>query len=151
MFRLIALFSGILFGIGMGVSGMADPANVIGFLDVAGSWVPNLAFVMGGALMVFMPAYFFIIKPRETPVVAGEFCMANSKKVDTRLITGASLFGIGWGLVGICPGPAVASLAAGNGGVILFFAFMMVGLGITNLLICINKNRESKTQVVSSN
>ncbi|WP_375749848.1 DUF6691 family protein [Vibrio sp. HN007] len=151
MFRFASLIAGILFGMGMGISGMVDPINVIGFLDVAGNWSPDLAFVMGGALAVFMPAYFFVIKPRKKPVVAEQFCLNKRKNIDLRLISGAATFGIGWGLVGICPGPAVASLAAGNGGVVLFFAFMMVGLGLTNLLICINKNRVNRSEVVSNN
>ncbi|WED24409.1 YeeE/YedE family protein [Vibrio sp. JC009] len=148
MFRLVSLFAGVLFGMGMAISGMVDPVNVIAFLDVAGNWSADLAFVMGGALAVFMPAYLLIIKPRKKPMIAEEFCLANNKKIDFRLIAGAATFGIGWGLVGICPGPAVASLAAGNGGVVLFFATMMVGLGATNLMICIAKNRQVTAESV---
>lgn len=146
IFRLTSLCSGFLFGLGMIISGMADPAKVIGFLDVAGVWDPSLAFVMGGALMVFMPAYFFLIKPKAKPVVAEEFCLAKSNKVDSRLVSGAVIFGLGWGLAGICPGPAMSSLALGNIGVWVFFASMMVGLGVTNLLICMKNSRESQTQ-----
>ncbi|KGY08872.1 YeeE/YedE family protein [Vibrio sinaloensis] len=146
IFRLTSLFAGILFGLGMIISGMADPAKVVGFLDVAGQWDPSLAFVMGGALLVFMPAYFFVIKPRTRPVVAGEFCLAKKDKIDKRLVSGAVVFGLGWGLAGICPGPAMSSLALGNMGVWLFFASMMVGLGGTNLLICMKNSRESQTQ-----
>ena len=148
-FRLIALVAGLLFGLGMAVSGMVDPANVVAFLDVAGNWSPDLAFVMGGALAVFMPAYFFIIKPRKAPLVADEFCLATNKKIDLRLVSGAAIFGLGWGLVGICPGPAVSSLAAGNGGVVIFFATMMVGLGITNILLNIKKDRVQQAEATS--
>ncbi|NVD07978.1 YeeE/YedE family protein [Vibrio sp. JPW-9-11-11] len=146
VFRLTSLVAGVLFGLGMIISGMANPAKVIGFLDIAGVWDPSLAFVMGGALMVFMPAYHWLIKPRKAPVAAQSFCLAHHKKVDKRLLSGAVLFGIGWGLAGICPGPAMSSLGLGNIGVWIFFASMMVGLGITNLLICMKNSRESQTQ-----
>lgn len=151
MFRLIALLSGVLFGLGMAVSGMVDPANVVAFLDVAGNWSPDLMFVMGGALAVFMPAYFLLIKPRLKPVAAQEFCLAKNKTIDLRLVGGATTFGIGWGLAGLCPGPVVSSLAAGNGGVVLFFACMMVGIGATNLLIGINKSRKDTAEPVGEN
>ncbi|WP_181724979.1 YeeE/YedE family protein [Vibrio paracholerae] len=134
LFRATSLVAGLLFGLGMVVSGMADPAKVIGFLDVAGTWDPSLMFVMGGALAVFMPAN------------AEVFCLANNTKIDRRLISGSVIFGLGWGLVGICPGPVVSSLALGNLGAWVFFPAMMVGLGATNLLICIRNRKESQTQ-----
>ncbi|UUM32628.1 YeeE/YedE family protein [Vibrio japonicus] len=146
IFCLTSLFSGFLFGLGMIISGMADPAKVIGFLDVAGKWDPSLMFVMGGALLVFMPSYFLLIKPKQKPVVAEEFCLATNKKIDARLVSGAAIFGLGWGMAGVCPGPALSSLALGNSGVWIFFASMMVGLGATNLLICLKNGRESQTQ-----
>lgn len=146
LFRATSLVAGLLFGLGMVVSGMADPAKVIGFLDVAGTWDPSLMFVMGGALAIFMPAYFFLIKPKAKPVNAEVFCLANNTKIDHRLISGSVIFGLGWGLVGICPGPVVSSLALGNLGAWVFFPAMMVGLGATNLLICIRNRKESQTQ-----
>jgi uncharacterized membrane protein YedE/YeeE len=149
VFRLTSLVAGFLFSLGMIISGMADPAKVIGFLDVAGAWDPSLAFVMGGALMVFMPSYFLIIKPKQKPLVAEEFCLAKSKTIDSRLVSGAAIFGLGWGIAGVCPGPALSSLALGNPGVWIFFASMMVGLGMTNLLIGMKNNRESQTQTAS--
>ena len=149
VFRLTSLVAGFLFGLGMIISGMADPAKVIGFLDVAGGWDPSLAFVMGGALMVFMPSYFLIIKPKQKPLVAEEFCLAQSKPISSRLISGAAIFGLGWGIAGVCPGSALSSLALGNPGVWIFFASMMVGLGMTNLLIGMKNNRESQTQTAS--
>lgn len=151
MFRLVSLISGLLFGLGMAVSGMVDPANVVGFLDVAGEWSPDLMFVMGGALTVFLPAYLLLIKPRSKPVLAEEFCMTKKSEIDTRLVVGATTFGIGWGLVGLCPGPVVSSLAAGNAGIVIFFSTMMVGLGLANILICINKKKHSEPQTVSGN
>lgn len=146
IFRLVSLFSGFLFGLGMIISGMANPEKVVGFLDLAGAWDPSLMFVMGGALLVFMPSYFLLIKPKQKPVVAQEFCLAKNKSIDSRLVSGAAIFGLGWGIAGVCPGPALSSLALGNSGVWVFFAFMMVGLGATNLLICFKNNRESQTQ-----
>ncbi|ELL0578028.1 YeeE/YedE family protein [Vibrio cholerae] len=146
LFRATSLVAGLLFGLGMVVSGMADPAKVIGFLDVAGTWDPSLMFVMGGALAVFMPAYFLLIKPKAKPVNAEVFCLAKNTKIDRRLISGSVIFGLGWGLVGICPGPVVSSLALGNLGAWVFFPAMMVGLGATNLLICIRNRKESQTQ-----
>ncbi|EGR4260855.1 YeeE/YedE family protein [Vibrio cholerae] len=146
LFRVTSLVAGLLFGVGMVVSGMADPAKVIGFLDVTGVWDPSLMFVMGGALAVFMPAYFLLIKPKAKPVNAKVFCLANNTKVDRRLISGSVIFGLGWGLVGICPGPIVSSLALGNLGSWVFFPAMMLGLGLTNLLICIKNRKEIQTQ-----
>lgn len=138
LFRLAALISGLLFGLGMTISGMADPAKVIGFLDVAGNWDPSLMFVMGGALLVFMPAYFLLIKPKTKPLNAEEFCLSTSKKIDTKLLSGATIFGLGWGIAGVCPGPAVSSLALGNSDVVIFTFSMMLGLGSTHSIL--NKN-----------
>lgn len=135
-FRLIALLSGILFGLGMAISGMVLPERVIGFLDVAGDWNPSLIFVMGGALMVFAPVYWLYIKKQDKPVLASSFSLSSYTRIDKRLIMGAAIFGLGWGLVGICPGPVVSSLTSLSSGVWLFFASMMVGLGATNLFLC---------------
>ncbi len=135
VFRIAALISGILFGMGMAISGMIDPAKVIGFLDISGSWDPSLAFVMGGALAVFMPSYFFIIKPRKQTVSGVEMCTPTNTKIDTRLLSGAAIFGIGWGLAGICPGPAVASLSFGNISIVLFFVAMLAGSQLTKIVM----------------
>jgi hypothetical protein len=123
----IVTFSGVLFGIGMVISGMADPAKVNGFLDITGEWDPSLAFVMGGALAVFVAAYLLLIKPRSESVFGDEIVCPTSKSIDKKLVGGAALFGIGWGLLGVCPGPAVASLFTGNTKVLLFIAAMLVG------------------------
>lgn len=128
LFRFTSLVTGLLFGLGMVISGMADPTKVIGFLDVAGVWDPSLMFVMGGALLVFMPAYFIVIKPKAKPLNALSFSLANNPHLDSRLISGAVIFGLGWGLAGICPGPAVSSLALGNRDVWVFFVAMLTGL-----------------------
>ncbi|WP_063659515.1 YeeE/YedE family protein [Aliivibrio fischeri] len=134
MFRVIALISGGLFGIGMTLSGMADPGKVIGFLDILGAWDPSLMFVMGGALLVFMPAYFLFIKQKTKPINAEEFCLSTNKRIDNKLISGAAIFGLGWGLAGICPGPVVSSIALGNTDVFVFLFAMICGLAMTNAL-----------------
>ncbi len=134
MFNLIALITGVLFGMGMVLSGMVEPQKVISFLDIAGEWDMSLAFVMGGALIVFLPCYQLIIKPRQHPLQADEFSLSNKTHIDRRLITGASLFGIGWGLAGICPGPAIASLSGLNGGLIVFLLAMVLGFVTVNMI-----------------
>ena len=126
---LVNLFAGTLFGLGLAISGMVDPAKVIGFLDVAGDWDPTLAFVMGGALLVTIPAFRLILK-RPRPVLADKFELPTNKDVDARLLGGSALFGIGWGLAGFCPGPAVTALASGLTPVFVFVAAMVVGMAV---------------------
>ncbi|MFM2586899.1 DUF6691 family protein [Vibrio sp. TBV020] len=129
------LLSGLLFGLGMSISGMIDPQKVIGFLDVTGSWDPSLAFVMGGALSIFMPSYFFLIKPRTHSVSQEAIASIGNKKVDSRLIAGSALFGIGWGIAGICPGPAISSSLLGGYPVLLFLVTMMLGSLIGKVIL----------------
>lgn len=124
-----ALVSGLVFGLGLAVSGMMNPAKVIGFLDVAGDWDPTLAFVMGGALLVAVPAYRFIPK-RGRPVLEEEFSLPKKKAIDAPLLGGSALFGVGWGLVGFCPGPAIAALGTGLLPVFAFVAAMLSGMAI---------------------
>ncbi len=126
---LVNLFAGALFGWGLAVSGMVDPAKVIGFLDVAGDWDPTLAFVMGGALLVTIPAFRLIFK-RPRPVLVDEFELPTKKGLDTRLLGGSALFGVGWGLSGFCPGPAVTALATGLTPVFAFVVAMIAGMAI---------------------
>ncbi|MGF1724045.1 DUF6691 family protein [Photobacterium nomapromontoriensis] len=126
--QVIALIAGLLFGLGMMVSGMVDPNKVIGFLDIAGHWDPSLAFVMGGALLVFIPMYLLVIKKRVTPVCSKEFKLSTNQDIDRRLVVGATLFGLGWGIAGICPGPAVISLSGLNPAIWVFFVFMLLGM-----------------------
>jgi uncharacterized protein len=127
MRMIVALFSGALFGLGLAVSGMTNPAKVIGFLDFAGGWDPTLAFVMGGALLVTIPA-FRLILGRQRPILAGDFALPAESTLDARLLGGAALFGVGWGLSGFCPGPAVAALVTGLAPVVAFVAAMMAGM-----------------------
>ncbi len=124
---VIVILSGLLFGIGMVISGMSDPAKVIGFLDITGKWDISLAFVMGGALAVFIPGYLLLIKPRSASIYGDKIVAPVKQSVDKKLITGAAIFGVGWGIVGICPGPAIASVSSGNLQVFIFIAAMMVG------------------------
>jgi uncharacterized protein len=130
---IAALISGTLFGLGLAISGMANPAKVIGFLDVAGDWDPTLAFVMGGALLVAFPAFRWIFA-RSQPVLAEEFDLPKNQAVDARLLGGSALFGLGWGLAGFCPGPSVVALVpALAGGLTPVFAFilaMVAGMAI---------------------
>ncbi|WP_279502674.1 YeeE/YedE family protein [Aeromonas veronii] len=125
---LTSLFAGLLFGLGMAVSGMVDPARVTGFLDLARAWDPSLAFVMGGALLVFMPGYFLLVKPRRQSVLGEPIVTVPAPRLDSRLIGGATLFGIGWGLVGICPGPALSLISSGQPMIMLFIAAMVAGI-----------------------
>lgn len=128
-----ALFSGMLFGFGLAVSEMIDPARVIGFLDVAGSWDPTLLFVMGGALTLTVPAFPLILR-RTQPLLADFFALPTKSKLDGSLIAGAIIFGVGWGIAGFCPGPALAALASGSPSVALFVVAMIAGQCAASLL-----------------
>ncbi|MCE2573431.1 YeeE/YedE family protein [Motilimonas eburnea] len=125
--RVIALVAGMLFGMGMVISQMVDPAKVIGFLNITGNWDPSLALVMGGALMVFAPAYRFLIKPRNKAISGEALKVPTNKQIDAPLVFGAALFGIGWGAAGICPGPALTALVSGQKEIIFFIAAMALG------------------------
>lgn len=121
-----AFLSGLLFGAGLTISQMIDPARVIGFLDVAGRWDPTLALVMVGALAVTAFAFPLILR-RGRPLYCVQFDLPSKTRIDLSLIVGAAIFGIGWGLAGLCPGPALAALASGESGVYLFVAAMVAG------------------------
>jgi len=122
---LSTFFAGLLFGAGLTVAQMVNPAKVIAFLDIGGDWDPSLAFVMGGALLVTFAGYKFVLKS-SAPFFEDRFRLPTREDVDTPLIIGAAIFGIGWGLTGLCPGPALASLSfAGLNG--LIFAVSMAG------------------------
>lgn len=128
-----ALFIGALFGFGLAISEMIDPGRVIGFLDVAGYWDPTLLFVMGGALAVALPAFPPILR-RTRPLLTDYFALPTRTNMDGSLIVGAIIFGVGWGLGGFCPGPALAALASGSPGVALFVAAMIAGQWAASLL-----------------
>jgi uncharacterized membrane protein YedE/YeeE len=125
----VNLFAGALFGLGLTVSGMVNPAKIIGFLDFAGDWDPTLAFVMGGALLVTIPAFHLILR-RPRPILADNFDLPTKKGVDSRLLAGSAIFGIGWGLAGFCPGPAVTAMASALAPVFVFVAAMVAGMAV---------------------
>ncbi|HSS63351.1 MAG TPA: DUF6691 family protein [Gammaproteobacteria bacterium] len=123
---LNALAAGFIFGLGLVISGMSNPAKVIGFLNVAGAWDPTLLLVMGGALSVTIPG-FWLLKNRARPLFAERFEIPARKDLDFRLFAGAGLFGMGWGIAGFCPGPAITALATARLDVVLFVAAMIAG------------------------
>ena len=127
MRALVALSAGVLFGMGLMLGGMTDPAKVIGFLDLAGHWDPSLAFVMGGALCVTFPTFQLLLR-RGRPLLEERFFLPTRSDLDARLVGGAVLFGVGWGIAGLCPGPAVANLAFGSPEVVAFVAAMIAGM-----------------------
>ena len=129
---IVALLSGLLFGSGLVVSGMIDPAKVLAFLDVAGNWDPSLAFVMAAAIPVAMIGFRASRRCRE-PVCGGSFSAPTKTAPDGSLALGAVLFGAGWGLVGYCPGPALAALSYGDPATWLFVAAMVAGMAARDL------------------
>ncbi|WP_020652921.1 DUF6691 family protein [Massilia niastensis] len=133
MSLLTALLAGLVFGAGLLLSGLANPAKVLAFLDLAGAWDPSLLFVMGGALLVATPAYAFVVRRRRTLLGAAPQLPASSA-IDRRLVLGSVVFGVGWGLAGYCPGPALVSVALGGMKPLLFFGAMVAGMGIYELL-----------------
>ena len=123
---LSAFISGMIFGFGLSLAEMVNPARVIGFLDFAGHWDPTLLTVMIGALVVTIPAFPLILR-RSKPVLTEEFVLPTKTNIDQPLILGAMIFGIGWGIAGFCPGPALAALVSGQPAVILFVISMIAG------------------------
>ena len=129
MLNLISIISGILFGIGLAISEMVNPNKVLSFLDISGNWDPSLIFVMITAILVCLPVYRKILK-RDKPVIGKNFYLPNKIDIDKKLILGSSIFGIGYGLVGYCPGPAIASTLNGNLNTIIFILMMIIGIFI---------------------
>ncbi len=126
--RLAASFlAGLIFGVGIALSGMANPAKVVNFFDIAGSWDPSLAFVMGGALAVTLAGYRLVFA-RGRPVFAERFDLPARRAIDARLLGGAALFGVGWGIAGFCPGGALPVVAVGRVEVLIFLAALGVGV-----------------------
>ncbi|MBD3584869.1 YeeE/YedE family protein [Salinimonas sp. HHU 13199] len=125
---LTALIAGLLFGAGLTISTMVDPLRVLAFLDVFGDWDPTLAFVMGGALTVYLPVYQFFIKPSKRTLFNEPCHLPDKTRLDAPLLVGAILFGIGWGLSGICPGPGIANLTQGSVEIFVFIAALLIGM-----------------------
>ena len=133
---IVALIAGLIFGVGLTISQMVNPAKVLAFLDfggiASGAWDPSLALVMAAALAVAAPAYF-LARQRGRPVLASKFYIPTRRDLDLRLMGGAVLFGAGWGLVGFCPGPAIAALGLGSAKAAIFSAAMLAGMVIYEL------------------
>ena len=146
---LVTVASGALFGIGLGISGMTRPARIIGFLDVTGSWDPTLVLVMIGAIAVYLPAYWIITR-RKHPILDARFSLPTRTEIDTRLITGALIFGIGWGIGGICPGPAIAVLGTGYAPYIVFAPAMALGMIVHNAVTLAVNSRGQSSKVRES-
>ena len=133
MQALAALLSGLVFGLGLIVSGMFNPAKVLGFLDLAGRWDPSLAFVMAGAIAVGLPAFAWA-RRRKRSLLGAEMQLPTARHIDRRLIAGSLLFGIGWGVAGFCPGPGLVALGAGELKALVFVAAMLAGMGLFEIL-----------------
>ena len=130
MIRILgALAIGLLFGAGVSVSGMINPAKVLGFLDFAGNWDPTLGLVMLGALIAAVPGYA-LVRRLDAPLTEQRFQIPTARHIDVPLVAGALMFWVGWGLVGFCPGPAIAAVATGLQDVLIFFAAMVAGMGL---------------------
>jgi len=132
MSKLVSLICGIIFGIGLVISEMINPTKVLGFLNLFGDWDPSLAFVMLGALIISSP-FFHLFKNNKKPIFTESFSYSNNKEINKNLIIGSSLFGAGWGLIGLCPGPAIASLALFNINSAVFVIAMFVGFYLVKL------------------
>jgi uncharacterized membrane protein YedE/YeeE len=132
MKTIAAFISGLLFSAGLMLSGMTEPANIAGFLDFFGDWRPALAFVMAGAVGVYASLYRLVLK-RKTPLFSLEFHLPSQRKIDARLIAGSLAFGVGWGLSGLCPGPAWVAIGMFGMEAGVFFIFMIVGVLLFNL------------------
>mgnify|MGYP003579694549 CR=1 FL=1 len=145
---VMALLVGLVFGIGLMVSGMTDPAKVTGFLDLAGNWDPSLAFVMGGAILVGLVA-FRVAGKRERSVLGEARRLPTASRIDRRLVLGSLAFGAGWGLAGYCPGPALASLATGGVKPLIFTVAMLAGMSLIDCVLEITVAVEAEDRTVS--
>lgn len=137
---IYSALTGLVFGTGIAISGMMDPAKVLNFFDLAGSWDPSLAFVMGGALIVTFIGYR-LVWWREGPVFGGDFQIPTSTVIDRKLIGGSALFGIGWGIAGFCPGAAIPALGTGRWEVALFLGAVIAGFYLRRLIASTNTAR----------
>jgi len=128
--KFISLISGVIFGIGLVISGMTNPVKVLGFLNITrglDNWDPSLIFVMGGAILAFAP-FFFLLKNKEVSALGAKIELPEKQNIDNKLLIGSALFGVGWGLVGLCPGPAIAAIATFDPIVIVFLVSMAAGV-----------------------
>ena len=127
---LIPSICGIIFSIGLVLAGMTNPSKVMGFLNIFGNWDPSLIFVIGGAIIISMPTFLFITKRMEGPMFNKKegFDLHFNKEIDRSLVIGSTIFGVGWAMVGVCPGPAIAALTLIDGNVFMFFIAMSIGM-----------------------
>lgn len=133
MYVFASLLAGLVFGLGLIVSGMANPAKVLGFLDLAGAWDPSLALVMAGAIAVGLVA-FFVARGRTLSLLGTAMKLPTARHIDRRLVAGSLLFGAGWGVAGFCPGPALVALGMGQAKAIVFVAAMLAGMALFEVL-----------------
>ena len=133
MSKIVSFMSGIIFGVGLSISNMINPGKVLGFLNLFGQWDPSLIFVMLGAISVSAPI-FFLYRNKNKPLFADNFSISTLKSIDKNLIIGSGTFGIGWGMVGFCPGPAISSLALLNTYSVFFILSMLGGFLLTKLV-----------------
>lgn len=145
---LSGLFAGLLFGIGLGLGGMTDPAKVLGFLDFAGAWNPSLIFVMGGGVGVFA-LLFPLIRKRSGPLFAPSFDLPLGRPIDKRLVLGAATFGVGWGLLGLCPGPAITNAAVAGPQILLFLGAMGAGMAIHAALQKVRAGKAAERELLA--
>jgi hypothetical protein len=131
---VVSFVAGLLFAVGLIVSGMSNPSKVLNFLDVTGNWDPTLAFVMAGALLVTFPAFHFVLR-RSAPLLSDRFHLPTRQQVDAPLVSGAAIFGVGWGLAGLCPGPALTALGSGATSAFVFVASMTAGALVHKYII----------------
>lgn len=131
---LLVFLIGALFGTGIVLSGMANPAKVLNFFDLAGSFDPSLAFVMAGALCVAAPGYAILFRTREKPLFDQSFRLPKASAIDAKLIAGSAIFGIGWGIAGFCPGASIPALGLGHASAAIFVAALLVGILIARRL-----------------
>lgn len=142
--RLVwAYVIGLVFGTGIAISGMANPAKVLNFFDVAGNWDPSLAFVMGGALVVTFIGYRLVLR-RAGPLVGPKFHLPDSARIDARLLGGAAVFGVGWGIAGFCPGGALPAVGTGRIEVLAFVAALIAGILVARGLMALHGAREAR-------
>lgn len=130
MKKLAGVFvSGVIFALGLGISGMTNPAKIVSFLDITGNWDPSLALVMVGAIGTYSLLYR-VVRRNEAPLFAEAFSVPDRREIDGRLVSGAALFGVGWGLGGFCPGPSIVAMLSGAPVVFVFVASMLLGMGV---------------------
>lgn len=134
---------GLIFGVGISISGMANPAKVLNFFDIAGAWDPSLVFVMGGAVVVAFLGYKIVLR-RPIPVLDAKFHLPDNQRIDARLLGGSALFGVGWGIAGFCPGGALPALGTGQIDVFVFVAALIAGIFAAKGLMALTHARAAR-------